>query len=128
MGHTTNIDKKIYIVDDDEDLREVISWALGKEGYTIHAFHHPREALDCLKAGHDLPHLIVVDYQMDGMKGSEFVLKKNQIEIAKDCPVIMVSASPQSARREMNPLHYREVITKPIDLTGLVDSIRRYLA
>lgn len=119
--------KKIYIVDDDEDLREVISWALGKEGYSIHSFKSPVEALECLHKGRYVPNLIVVDFHMDEMKGSEFVLRKNEIHSARSCPVVMISASPQEVHREVPAELYKEVITKPIDLEGLVDNVRRFL-
>lgn len=119
--------KKIYIVDDDEDLREVMSWALGKEGYSIHSFRSPNEALACLMKGRHLPNLIVVDFHMDEMKGSEFVKKKEEIFGADSCPVVMISASPKEVEREVPPHLYREVITKPIDLEGLVDNVRRFL-
>lgn len=119
--------KKIYIVDDDEDLREVMSWALSKEGYSIHSFKSPQEALDCLHKGKHLPNLIVVDFHMDEMNGSEFVVKKNEIHTAKTCPVVMISASPQEVEREVPQDLYKEVITKPIDLEGLVDNVKKFL-
>ena len=119
--------KKIYIIDDDEDLREVVSWALGKEGYSIHSFRSPNEALDCLHKGRNVPDLIVVDFHMDEMKGSKFVLEKEKIYAAKDCPVVMISASPNEVEMEVAPHLYQEIITKPIDLEGLVDNIRRSL-
>lgn len=119
--------KKIYIVDDDEDLREVMSWALSKEGYSIHSFKSPQEALDCLHKGKHLPNLIVVDFHMDEMKGSEFVVKKNEIHTARMCPVVMISASPQEVEREVPQELYKEVITKPIDLEGLVDNVKKFL-
>jgi two-component system alkaline phosphatase synthesis response regulator PhoP len=119
--------KKIYIVDDDEDLREVMSWALGKEGYSIHSFKSPQEALDCLNKGNHLPNLIVVDFHMDEMNGSEFIVKKNEIHMAKACPVVMISASPQEVERVVPQELYKEVITKPIDLEGLVDNVKKFL-
>ena len=119
--------KKIYIVDDDEDLREVISWALGKEGHAVYSFHSPQEALDCLAKGHHRPHLIVVDFHMDEMKGSEFLNRKNEIFRAKDCPVVMISASPLEVEKDVRADFYKEVITKPIDLEGLVSNINKYL-
>jgi signal transduction histidine kinase len=122
-----DVRKKIYIVDDDEDLREVISWALSKEGYAIHSFKSPREALDCLLKGKHLPNLIVVDFHMDEMKGSDFVMKQNEITPARSCPVIMISASPQEVEREVPHELYKEVITKPIDLEGLVSNVKRFL-
>lgn len=119
--------KKIFIVDDDEDLREVISWALGKEGYAIHAFASPVEALTALNKGRHQPNLIVVDFHMDEMKGSDFILKKNEIHQVKHCPVVMISASPQEVQREVPSELYRQVITKPIDLEGLVDNVRKFV-
>lgn len=119
--------KKIYIVDDDEDLREVICWALNKEGYSIHSFRSPQEALNCLSKGRNIPHLIVVDFHMDEMKGSEFVKRKSEINAARNCPVVMISASPKDVEKEVPSNLYQEIITKPIDLEGLVDNVRKFL-
>lgn len=119
--------KKIYIVDDDEDLREVISWALGKEGYAIQAFKSPQDALDSLMKEKNQPNLIVVDFHMDEMKGSEFVMKKHEINSVRTCPVVMISASPREVEREVPRGLYKEIITKPIDLEGLVDNVKKFL-
>lgn len=119
--------KKVYIVDDDEDLREVISWALGQEGYAIHSFHSPKEALDCLIKGKHLPNLVVVDFHMDEMNGGEFLLKKYAIPAARNCPVVMISASPQQIEGVVKRELYSEVITKPIDLEALVNNVKRFI-
>ena len=119
--------KKIYVIDDDEDLREVISWALSKEGYAVYSFESPQMALENLEKGFNLPQLIVVDYRMDEMQGSEFVIRKNKISKALNCPVLMISASPKEVVAEVPKELYQEVITKPIDLEGLVSTIRKYL-
>ena len=124
---SSELSKKIYIIDDDEDLREVMAWALGKEGYAVHCFKSPLEALHTLKSGGSHPQLIIVDYHMDEMKGSEFIIKKNQIESLKDCPILMISASPQEAIKDISPNLYKKIITKPIDLIGLVDNVKQYL-
>jgi signal transduction histidine kinase len=127
LENKVDLRKKIFIVDDDEDLREVISWALGKEGYAIHSFASPIEALKVLNLGRHQPNLIVVDFHMDEMKGSDFILRKNEIHHVKQCPVVMISASPQEVENEVPAELYREVITKPIDLEGLVDNVRKFL-
>lgn len=119
--------KRIFIIDDDEDLREVMSWALGKEGHSIHAFHSATDALHYLALGRHRPDLIVVDFHMDEMKGSDFLLRKTEISEIKDCPVLMISASPLEVEKEVRPELYREVITKPIDLTGLLNSIEKHM-
>lgn len=119
--------KKVYIVDDDEDLREVISWALGQEGYSIHSFNSPKEALDCLIKGKHLPNLMVVDFHMDEMNGSEFLVKKYAIAAARNCPVVMISASPQEIEGVIKRELYSEVITKPIDLEALINNVKKFI-
>jgi CheY-like chemotaxis protein/two-component sensor histidine kinase len=120
--------KKIYIIDDDEDLREVISWALSKEGHAVYSFESPQMALDNLSKNFNMPDLIVVDYRMDEMKGSEFLIQKNKIPDASQCPVLMISASPKEVESEVSKELYKEVITKPIDLEGLVNTISKCFA
>lgn len=119
--------KKILIVDDDDDLREVISWALTKEGYSVSAFHSPSEALAQLSRPGFHPNLIVVDFHMDEMMGTEFVKKKREIPGVAGCPVVMISASPLDVESELSRDMYEEVITKPIDFEGLVSNVRRFL-
>ena len=126
-SRSTDSRKQIYIVDDDEDLREVIGWALGKEGYAVHSFSSPTEALISLEKSSHAPHLIVVDYHMDEMKGSDFILKKNKIFEMRECPVVMISASPTEVEEEVSASLYKDIITKPIDLEGLVMNVRKFL-
>src|SRR5690606_38695067 len=100
---------------------------LSKEGYAVYSFESPQMALENLEKGFNLPQLIVVDYRMDEMQGSEFVIRKNKISKALNCPVLMISASPKEVVAEVPKELYQEVITKPIDLEGLVSTIRKYL-
>lgn len=127
---TTSFDnrKRIFIIDDDKDLSEVISWVLGKEGYSIHSFTCPFEAIEYLKYGDDFPHLLLVDFHMNGMKGNEFVASKNLISGLRDCPVMMISASPDEVKGSLSEDDVAEVITKPIDLEGLVISIQKTIS
>ncbi len=118
--------KKVYIIDDDEDLREVMSWALSREGFLIKSFHSPIKALDSLLSTKRPPNLIVLDFYMDEMKGSEFVLKLNQVALTSIPPIMMISASPQDVEKDLPRNLYKEVITKPVDLEGLVDNVRKF--
>lgn len=122
--------RKIVVIDDDDDLREVISWALGREGYSVHTYADPKEALESLKKGHHFPRLIIVDYHMDSMKGCEFLLHKNAIELSevKNCPVMMISASPDEVRSSAVLELYKEIMPKPLDLEALVLNIKKYVS
>lgn len=119
--------KQVLLVDDDDDLRDVISYALSKEGFQVWSYHHPYEAIQCLNEGLT-PHLMVVDFHMDGMKGSEFLVQKqlNSRKEVTGCPVVMISACPEEVVDQVPKELYREVLTKPIDMEGLIQQIRLY--
>lgn len=122
---TLNEKKKIYIIDDDDDLREVLSWALGKEGYIVYSFESPSEALTCLKQGDTPPDLILVDYHMNEMKGAEFIRKKKEIYSNERCPVLMISADPYEIQKNIPRKDYQEILEKPLDLEGLANGIKK---
>lgn len=122
-------EQKILIIDDDDDLREVISWALSKEGFAVHTYSDPRIALESLKKGRHLPRLMVVDFHMDGMKGSEFIKLKREIDNpdVSHCPVVMISASPSEVQAESDSEMYNEILPKPLDLEALMMNIKKYM-
>lgn len=122
--------RNILVIDDDDDLREVISWALTNEGFAVQSHADPREALEGLKNGHHTPQLIVLDYQMDSMKGCEFLKCKNDIKLLgiKDCPVVMISASPEEIPVMSTSEYFKDILTKPLDLEALVDNVKRYVS
>lgn len=121
--------KNIYIVDDDEDLREVMTWAIEKEGYRVFSYGNPKTALEDLSLTAFPASLIILDYHMDKMTGKDFLNMKKHSSLAsiKNCPVIMVSAAPQVVRETVDPQLYSEILLKPLDLNRLISAIRRYL-
>lgn len=121
--------KTIYLIDDDHDLREVMSWALEKEGYRVLAYDNPLSALSALDNTFFHPDLIVLDFHMDQMKGSEFLVKLNNgnYECAGKCPVVMISAAPEEARRLTGEKYLSDIVSKPVDLNQLLKTVKRYL-
>jgi signal transduction histidine kinase/CheY-like chemotaxis protein len=121
--------RKILVIDDDDDLREVISWALSREGYAVHSYSNPGDALDSLRNGRHSPQLIVVDYHMDSMNGCEFLVHKDKIlqTEVKECPVVMISASPDEAMKFAPEGLYKEILSKPLDLEALIKNIKKYV-
>lgn len=65
----------IWIIDDDEDIREVITYALESEGYEVYGFDDAEEALTSLNELNlkKFPGLILVDYLMPKVDGLEFI-------------------------------------------------------
>ncbi|MFA5584470.1 MAG: ATP-binding protein [Bacteriovoracaceae bacterium] len=106
--------RKIYLIDDDEDLRDVLSWALNSEGYHVESFANPQLALKSLENGLDRPALIMTDFD------NEEILKFQNI------PLLLTVTSPESIG-EYDNRRYSEILYKPLDLDNLVNKVSHYM-
>lgn len=115
----------IFVIDDDDDLREVISWALSKEGYQVKNFKRPEEALRQLQQSP--PGLILVDQNMEGMKGGDFLRRKNNLgEEVRECPSMIISGAPDEVAEDVPQELYDEVLPKPLDLDKLLSKVKEH--
>ena len=64
------VSKRVLVVDDQKELREVIARRVEEAGYTMLATAtNGPEAL--LRAADDVPDIVILDYMMPGMTGEE---------------------------------------------------------
>jgi two-component system response regulator VicR len=86
----------ICIIDDDEDVRDVLSYALELEGFQTLPFGDPFEAVDVLsdRQTSEQPLLIIVDYYMPHMNGVNFIklLRERYPETLGLIPVVLSTA------------------------------------
>ena len=61
--------KKLLVVDDEQDIVDLISYNLKKEGYTVLTATNGTSALEIAKQ--ELPDLIILDIMMPGLDGFE---------------------------------------------------------
>lgn len=76
-----NSDIKVLLVDDEQDIIEIISYNLEKEGYQVLTARNGKEAIE--KAKKELPHLIILDVmmpEMDGMEACENIRKMDSLQ------------------------------------------------
>jgi DNA-binding NtrC family response regulator len=112
---------KIFIVDDQENVRKLISHWIDQEIYEINEFEDGYTFLEALE---NKPDAVCLDIMMPGMDGIE-VLKQVRIK-DPDLPVIMVTAaeSLDTAVEAMKQGAY-DFITKPIDRHRLRASLKK---
>ncbi len=117
--------RKILVIDDDEDLRDVICWALERAGHSVHGYGNPQEAIEGLEQGRHDPKLIIVDFKMDELNGFEFIKAKRQIHAdgIADCPVMIISASADCQHSMKEGEDLKEILTKPLDLEALLEKV-----
>lgn len=80
--------KRILVVDDELDLREIIQFNLENEGYEVLTAASGEEALECLKEPFDL---ILLDIMMGGISGLR-VAEKVRKELKLQTPIIFLTA------------------------------------
>lgn len=118
--------KKILIVDDQKEVRELVEVTLSVEDYRIFKAENGEEAVWLARA--EKPDLIIMDVMMpgaiDGLEATQ-ILKSDQE--TKDCQVIMLSAKGQQYDRdkglEMGADYYFIKPFSPLDLIMKVEQV-----
>lgn len=116
--------KKIYVVDDDENIRELIGLYLQKEGYTVELFESGEKGIEAFKQ--NMPDLMLLDVMMPGMDGYD-VLK--EVRKSSQLPVIMVTAKDETFDKVLGlELGADDYIVKPFEpkeMTARVKAVIR---
>jgi putative two-component system response regulator len=117
MSEPPHTDAKILIVDDEANIVRMLTRALEAAGYkSIQGFIDPVAALAYFNSS--TPDLIVLDVNMPGMTGYDFLNDLSQ-RLTEDTflPVLMVSGLPEAETR-LHALQAGAInfLTKPIDL------------
>ncbi len=113
---------RVFVVDDEESMRELLDILLGKDGYNVRTFEDPARALDAV--GESAPDLVISDLKMPKMNGLELLEKLKLIE--PDLPVIVITAfsSWDTAVSAMRLGAY-DYIKKPFDNESIRTIVRR---
>ena len=114
------MNERILIVDDDEDVRDAIKMTLEYEGYECLSARSGTEGLDRI-AGEN-PDLVLLDIQMPGMTG--FEVARRLLERGIRSRVVFVTAYDQYAIEafEVSAVDY---LLKPVESARLAQSIQR---
>ena len=80
----------IYIVEDDESIREIESIALKNSNYIVSAFENAKEFYK--KLDELVPDLILLDVMLPDESGYDIVRKLRKRPATHDIPIIMVTA------------------------------------
>ncbi len=120
---TNTVDKKtILVVDDEEDMRWLLSTIIGTEGLKVDLAANGEEALDYLRQS--IPDLVLLDIRMPKLDGLQTLQKIK--ETLPPLPVIMLTAHGdiRSTVKAMKLGAY-DYLTKPFDNEEIVFTIKR---
>ena len=117
--------RKILIVDDDPNIRKTLARILTDWGYEASGAADGLAALEAIRSAP--PALVLLDMQMPGMGGLEFLKAVRAVQ--PDLAVIMITGveDEEQAKKSME-LGASDYIVKPFDFDYLRDSVRAKLA
>jgi len=119
-------DKKVLIVDDEQDIVETIQFNLELENIECLTAYDGEEAL--LKAKGERPDLILLDIMLPKINGYKIARLLKFDEAYKHIPIIMLTARSQKSDIELGETTGAdEYVTKPFDMDKLIGLINRYL-
>ena len=112
--------KKILIVEDDENIRELLRLYLEREGYTVIEAENGVEGIKQWKS--EKPDMLLLDVMMPVMDGWTVC---KEIRAESDVPIIMLTAKGETADRvsglEMGADDY---IVKPLEMPEVIARVR----
>lgn len=118
--------KKVFIVDDEPDLREVLNTLFQQEGYQTILASDGKMALELVKK--NVPDIILLDVSMPKMDGFQVLEKLKKDKLTRDVPVIMVSARDGNEDIQQGISHFADkYITKPYDIKKLLTEVEKTL-
>lgn len=86
--------ERILVVDDESEIRDVITTVLEMAGYETVTARNGHEAMETLLSSEDrLPAAIILDFVMPVMDGVEFRLKQRSDPALSHIPVILMTAN-----------------------------------
>jgi CheY-like chemotaxis protein len=112
--------RSILLVEDDADIRMALRDLLAADGFVVHTARDGQHALRVLERI-ELPSLIVLDYKMPVMNGSQFLAAKRRNARLRDIPVVLLSAW---TREWSGRLEVAEMLGKPVDPELLLTTVR----
>jgi len=118
-------DIKVLIVEDEEAIREMLSFTLHRAGFEVIEAADAREGEKQLELK---PDLVLLDWMLPGISGVEFARRLRKDTVTRDIPIIMLTARGE----EENKLKGFEVgvddyMTKPFSTQELLARIKAVL-
>ncbi|GAB6093825.1 response regulator transcription factor [Desulfatiferula olefinivorans] len=119
-------EKYILVVDDEEDILELVSYNLMREGFRVRCVETGEKALTAARS--EPPDLMVLDLMLPGLGGLDVTRELKRDKASADIPILMLTAKGEEADvvtgLEMGADDY---VTKPFSPKILIARVKALL-
>ncbi|WP_163846244.1 response regulator transcription factor [Pseudooceanicola aestuarii] len=122
--------KTVLLIEDEQNIIEAISFILSRDGWRVATHSNGVDAVAAVQARQ--PDLVILDVMLPGRSGYDILKELRASAMARDLPVLMLTARGQSRDRDLavaagasrfmtKPFSNAEVLEAVNDLIGARD-------
>ena len=117
---------RIYVVEDDKNIREIETFALKNAGYEVYGFERAADFFEALVK--TIPDLVLLDVMLPDMDGLAIVEKLRNDMLTRKIPVIMVTAKTSELDKVKGlDMGADDYMTKPFGIMELISRVKAML-
>ena len=111
--------KKVFIVEDEPDLRDTLQYNFENEGFKVKSFPNGESFLETIK--NDKPNLVIIDLMLPGISGLDVCRDLRMNEVNENVAVVMLTAKSEEIDRIVGfELGADDYVTKPFSVRELI--------
>ncbi|MES2448803.1 MAG: response regulator transcription factor [Bacteroidota bacterium] len=117
--------KNIYVVEDNDDIRELVQYLLESEGYEVEAFANVSDferKFELIK-----PDALVLDIMLPDGNGMDLCNKIKATASTENMPILLMSANTNALYINKKSTA-NDFISKPFDIDEFVQKVAKILA
>lgn len=116
----------VLIVEDEDEIRDMLSFSLTRAGYSVVSAADAEEALQSLDG--PLPDLIIIDWMLPGMSGIDLARIMRNDAVTGDLPMIMLTAKGEEVDKLKSfEAGVDDYVTKPFSPRELIARVKAIL-
>lgn len=115
----------LLVVEDDVDLRDMLSLVLAARGFQVESASNGVDALARLSRA-PAPSLVLLDLRMPTLNGTELLERLGELKVLESVPVIVMSGEPGGERTAMGR-GAAAFLGKPFGIDELLQVIERLI-
>jgi DNA-binding response OmpR family regulator len=123
------VTKRIVVVDDEPDIRQMLEVALRADGYEVRSAVDGVQGMEVIRQVK--PDLAVLDVKMPRMNGFELLVALRKDEQLKSTPILMLTSltagTGKSDEMWRQSLEITEFLSKPFETQELLKRVRKIL-
>lgn len=116
----------IYLLEDDDNIRKLVCYALSKEGFEVQGYPSPKEFWKGIHA--ELPELVLLDIMLPEEDGLSILKKLRSYAETEHIPVIMLTAKGSEFDKVTGlDMGADDYVAKPFGTMELISRVRAVL-